>query len=380
VFNLPKSARIVAALTVALPTIKFAYAQAAAGSAVPDVLVLVDGEKLIGHLEQANGTTLTFKSDLAGEITVDWSKVQELRSLGRYAVIEKGTRIRWQKLPPSVAQGTLTVSAGKLEVQRPAAAPPISLPFSDVQNVVSAEAFERAVESRPGLFSDWKGSATAGVSIVAATENERTYTSSISLARTIPTESWISPSSRTAIDFTSSYGRLTQPGHPSVETSILHAQAERDQYFSPKLFVFAEANFDHNYAQGLDLQQTYGGGAGWTAIQNAFEELDFKAELTYSRQQFQVASSNQNLVGSIFSESYDRKLVHEVALHEQAGYQPAWNNTAAFAAFGNLTITLPVYKRLGGSVSILDNFLNDPPPGFQKNSFTFTTGATYTLP
>jgi hypothetical protein len=39
-----------------------------------------------------------------------------------------------------------------------------------------------------------------------------------------------------------------------------------------------------------------------------------------------------------------------------------------------------VYKRLSLAVSTLDTFLNNPPPGFKKNSFQFTTGLTYTLP
>ena len=43
-------------------------------------------------------------------------------------------------------------------------------------------------------------------------------------------------------------------------------------------------------------------------------------------------------------------------------------------------IVLPVYKRFGVGVNAIDSFLNDPPPGFQKNSVQFTTGITYTLP
>jgi hypothetical protein len=49
-----------------------------ASSPGPDTLLFNDGEKLIGHLERSTDTKVTFKSDMAGEITVDWSKVQEL--------------------------------------------------------------------------------------------------------------------------------------------------------------------------------------------------------------------------------------------------------------------------------------------------------------
>ncbi len=43
------------------------------------------------------------------------------------------------------------------------------------------------------------------------------------------------------------------------------------------------------------------------------------------------------------------------------------------------TLILPVWKRFGLSVTTTDNFLNDPPPFYKKNSFVFTTGLTYSL-
>ena len=46
----------------------------------PDVLVFADGERLVGHFEQSNGTSVKFKSDVVGDVTVDWSKVKELHT------------------------------------------------------------------------------------------------------------------------------------------------------------------------------------------------------------------------------------------------------------------------------------------------------------
>ena len=46
-----------------------AFGQAGA-SPEPDVLIFTNGEKLIGHLKRSNGATVTFKSDMAGEVKV----------------------------------------------------------------------------------------------------------------------------------------------------------------------------------------------------------------------------------------------------------------------------------------------------------------------
>ena len=75
--------------------------------------------------------------------------------------------------------------------------------------------------------------------------------------------------------------------------------------FSPS----GKAQFDHNFSQGLNLQQTYGGGIGWSVIKRANESLDLKAGVTYIRQSFAQSSANQNLTGSTFEEDYSARAV-----------------------------------------------------------------------
>lgn len=342
----------------------------------PDTLIFVDGEKLIGSLEHSTDTTVTFKSDMAGEITVEWSKVKELSSPRKFAVIEKGTHLASGKGTNGVAQGNIAVADQHIQVTSPSQ-PPVTLPTSSTADVVDQATFQKAFQT-PNFFEDWTGSATGGVSLSLGTQDSRTYTSAISLARIIPTESWMDPSNRTLISFVSSFGKLTQPGEPSVKTSLFHADAERDQYFSPRVYAFGDAAFSHDYSQGLDLQQTYGGGIGWSALRGV-ADLDLKAEVDYVDQHFQSSANNQKLLGSTFSEDYTRKFWKKIVLHEQAAVLPAWTYTRAYSAHGIVSLTIPAFKRIGFTVSALDTFLNDPSPGFRKNSFVFTAGATYTL-
>jgi hypothetical protein len=218
-----------------------------------------------------------------------------------------------------------------------------------------------------------------GASLVEATQKSNTFTAGVALVRAVPAENWLDPRNRTIVDFSVSYGKLTQPNTPTVKTSIYHADAERDQYFSGRFYGFGQLAYDHNFSQGLDLQQAYGGGVGWTVIKSAHQTLDVKASVNYIRQQFETAANNQNLVGSTFAEGYQRTLPHGILFTEQLSATPAWNNTRAYTASGGAGLTMPMFKRLSLSLSALDMFLNDPPPGFKKNSFQFTTGVSYTL-
>src|SRR5437588_4190501 len=88
------------------------YAQAAASRSKPepDVLIFTDGEKMIGHLERATDSSVVFTSNMIGEVTVNWSKIQELRSSQKFAAIPKDVKLRRSEDANTVPQGTVTMT------------------------------------------------------------------------------------------------------------------------------------------------------------------------------------------------------------------------------------------------------------------------------
>ena len=73
------------------------------------------------------------------------------------------------------------------------------------------------------------------------------------------------------------------------------------------------------------------------------------------------------------------KLAHGLVFNQGLVVTPAFNTPKAYSALATAGLTFPVYKRLGFSLSALDDFLNDPAFGSKKNSFQFSAGLTYTL-
>ena len=82
----------------------------------PDVLIFSNGEKLIGHLISATGSLVVFKSEMAGEIKVDWSKIQDLRSSQKFAAIPKDVVLRSAGEAGRVPQGTVAMTGQKIEI------------------------------------------------------------------------------------------------------------------------------------------------------------------------------------------------------------------------------------------------------------------------
>ena len=343
-----------------------------------DVLIFRNGEKLIGHLLRATGDAVTFKSEMAGEITVEWKKIQELHSSQLFAVVRKDVHLHHHQEDGQVPHGTIAMTDQKIVINAGDEHPPQTVAVGDAAYVIDEPSFQKAMHN-PSIFEGWTGAITGGASLVEATQNSNAFTGSIGLIRAIPTENWLDPANRTLVDFSGSYGKVTQPNTPTVKTAILHADAERDEYFTSRFYGFGQLAYDHNFSQGLGLQQAYGGGIGWTVIRSAKQTLDVKAGLSYVNQEFEGSTPSQSLIASTFAERYNRTLAHGILFSEQLSVNPAWNNTNAYSGIAAAGLTMPVYKRLSLAINSIDTFLNDPPPGFKKNSFQFTTGVTYTL-
>src|SRR5581483_8524133 len=305
---MPHKKRAASLLILFMATSARLFSQAPANSSKlePDVLLFTDGEKLIGHLESATGSSVVFKSDMAGEVTVDWKKIQELRSSQKFAVIPKDVKLRKREDANRVPQGAVAMTDQKLQVNTSAGTPPKTIPVGNIGNLVEEGDFQKALHPT-SFLQDWKGAATAGISLTEATQKNQTFTAAVNLMRAVPSESWLDVHTRTTFDYNQAYGKLTQPGSPAVKTSLYHVDGEEDWYLSPKLFLFGQAAFDHSFSQGLTLQQTYEGGLGVVLIKTSKQELDVKASADYIDQRFATPGRDQQLFGTTFGETYTRK-------------------------------------------------------------------------
>ena len=381
-----RTARAIALLIGIMTSSAASFAQKPADPAPkppPDVLTFTNGDRLTGVLERAVGGSVVFKSDMAGEITVPLDKVKELKSGARFVVLRNDRPVTQRP----VTSGMLALADKTVTVQT-ASGKPEAIPTTKIGYIIDQATYERELEKRPGLLFGWRGAVNGGATVVRSTDYGETYTAGIGLVRALPTVPWLPARNRSSFDLQETYGKLTSPVIPApatptpaavTVTSIFHTDAERDEYFSPAFFALAQTAFDHNYGQGLTLQQVYGGGIGWTAVKSGKQELDLKGTLQYERQDFQTAASNQDLIGSTLSEVYHRNLPRKLVFTESSAILPAWNNSSAYSVNGSVQLAMPVFKRLSLVLTSTDNFLNDPSAGYKKNSFQFVTAVSYSL-
>jgi hypothetical protein len=342
---------------------------------------LNDDEKLVGHFIRSNGGDVRFKSDILGEVTIPWSKVKELRANGTYTVVGKDIKLGRSSDTSKLPKGSLDATAKQITVTATQGAAPATVAVADAAHVIESSEFEQQVMHSPGWGEDWAGAIHAGAALVEATQQSRSFNGGFAFVRAVPIEAWLDPRNRTSVDFNFASGVVKQPGAPEIKTDIIHGGLERDQYFSTRrMYLFAQASFDHNYSQGLDLGAQLGGGLGWTVVKSAANVLDAKASLTYLHQSFSGSTGlDQSLAASNFAEAFTHKFSHGVVLAETASATPTWNIMDDWLANASVTLTVPAYKRLNFALGLIDSYLNNPPPSFRKNSFQMTIGLTYSL-
>ena len=383
--SLPLRLALPAALSLAfaLPL----QAQTAAAPA-PDIIYFTNGDQLSGKLSNEVNGKVTFHSDIAGDVTVTWDKIKSIKTSQQFAVIQQGQHVNRKTAKAEIAQGNVAVQDDQVKVTPTGGAAGKDIAVKDAQYMVDQATYDKEVLHNPGFFYGWKGGVTAGASTIDATQDSRNFTGSVALVRTIPTPSWLDTRERTIFDFTGAYGSVSQPGTVGTKTNIIHFDAEQDWYFNPRLYALVDTAFDHNYSQGMDLQQLYGAGLGYTVIKSPKQELDVKFDIHYEKQKYFVTpgivpppplTPSKNLVGADFGDTYMLNLPHGLVFNQGAVITPAFNQTSAYSVEATAGLLFPVYKRIGFTVTTLDDFLNDPAIGSKKNSFQFTAGVTWTL-
>jgi hypothetical protein len=256
-------------------------------------------------------------------------------------------------------------------------------------------AYQRELHNQSDFLYGWYGTVTLGATVVKATNSAQTYTGAVALVRAIPTIAGLPAGSKTILNLSGTYGLAKNPEIVSggdvyqtasvTKTNILHGDLEYDKFFTPEVFGLVNASADHNFGNGLELQQAYGSGVGWAILRSPQNDLAVRASLQYEQQQFYngitsgLGTPTDNLVSASIRETWSRTFPHSIKFNEYVTLNPTFNIVRAYSGVAGVGFVFPVYKNLNFSVTTTDNYLGDPPEGFLRNTFQFISGVTYTL-
>jgi len=346
-----------------------------------DQITLKNGDRMSGKIVTGDGKTLLLKTDFAGDVTIQWDAITGIESTDNvYLTLKDGTKLA----------GKITTRDGQFVVATPAETTVASAPAASkdtviaVRNDAEQKAYDLAAErlAHPKFTYFWSGLFDTGLALTRGNSSTTTFTLASKAVR------------ETARDKLTLYGNYvygsdgtTPPSHTTANALI--AGVRGDLNISPRVFVFAIADYQTNELQHLDLRQTYGGGFGYHVIKTANTLFDVFGGITYERDAFGayalagppivlVPSSDTNSAAAVVGEEFDAQLNKRTKFAERYSVYPNLTHTGDFRSQFDASLVTQFKAWLSWQFTFSDSYINFPPPGLRSNDLLLSTGLRVT--
>ena len=320
-----------------------------------DKVTLKNGDRFSGTIVSGDGKTLLLKTEFAGDITIEWDAVTAIDSSQvLHLTLKDGHQL----------SGKVSTTDGKFVVTGPGAA------------AAPAEK-DSIVAMRNDVEHFWSGLLDTGLALTSGNSSALSYTLATTAVRETP---------RDKLTVYSTYVYANDNSTPPTRTTANYFRGgvRGDLNVSPRVFVFALANFETNQLQHLNLRQVYGGGFGYHVIKSDRTTFDVFGGADYDRDSFgqyfllnplaffpgQKTNSAEILVG----EELHTKIAARTTIGERFVFYPNMSNLGQYRYQFNATSATIIKKWLSWQVTFSDGYLSNPPFGIKSNDLLLSTG------
>jgi len=341
-----------------------------------DQVTLKNGDRFTGKVVKSDGKTLVLHTDAAGDITIQFAAIQDIKTDQELHVSLKGGK---------TAVGPVTTTDGKIEIATKTTGT-VEAPKEDVtliRNDAEQLAYDKSLH--PGLAHGWNGGANVGFSI--ARGNSETENLALALNAVHPTLN------DKIMLYVSSIDTQNNLATPSTVANLVQGGFRYDRNLNAKLFVFGAADFTSNALQFLDLRQVYSGGFGLHAIASDTTTFDFLGGVNYTHETysngteipptppstaptgvFQSYGKTNRFVALTLGEELDHKFGKSTVLTENSYFYLNLQQTGEYRWTLNVGTVTKISKWLGWQNQFGDIYVSNPPTSAKKNDVIFTTG------
>jgi hypothetical protein len=244
-------------------------------AAKTDVVVLRNGDRLTGEVQQLERGRLRLKTDNLGTVEIEWDKVESVAAAAPFDVDDlRGSRYLGSLVPGTVAGQMLIVWAGRTETV-------------DLSGVVRMRRLDTSFWRRLDGALDFGASYTSASSLFK-----------LDLAASL---GWERPGYEVQADASSTLS--SQPDTEDTRRSSLSlAYARR---FENRWLAFVKAQLEQNRELGFDLRSSVAGGAGRYFAQSQTNKFLAGLGLSVNRERPIDGESTTN-VEALMLLNYDR--------------------------------------------------------------------------
>jgi len=342
-----------------------------------DQVTLKNGDRLTGTVVKSDGKTLVLHTDAAGDVTIQFAAIQEIKTDQQLHVSLKGGK---------TAVGPVTTTDGKLEIATKTAGT-VEASKDDVtliRNDAEQTAYDKSLH--PGLRHGWTGGANVGFSVARGnSETENLAVAFNAVHASLNDKITLYASS---IDTTNNLAT------PSTVANLNSGGLRYDRNVNPRLFAFGAADFMSNALQYLDLRAVYTGGFGFHAIKSDHTTLNVLGGINYTHETYSNGAVNtpvtipptyvsygktNKFAALTLGEELNHKLGKTTVVTENFYFYPNLQQTGEYRANFNLGTVTKISKWLGWQNQFGDIYVSNPPTGSKNNDLILTTGLNFSF-
>lgn len=342
-----------------------------------DRVTLKNGDRLTGTIVKSDEKTLLIKTDLAGDVNIQWDAVTGIvSSQTLHLALKDGQTI----------VGTVATSDGKFAVATKEAGPVVAAKDAviEVRNDAEQKAYDDQIERlrHPHLTDFWSGLLDTGLSLTRGNSQSLTFTLSGKAAR-------VTDRDKISVYSTAIYTDSAVNGVTSTTAHAIRGGIRGDLNVSDRLFIFGFTDFEYDQFQDLDLRNVLGGGLGYHVIDTKATIFDVFAGGSYNQTFYGAlaATATQPAMPAttsktgeiVLGETFNTKVNNRTTLTEQFSLYPNLSNTGNYRFQFDTSASTKLKNWLSWQVTFSDRYLSNPLPGFKTNDLLLSTGVRLTF-
>jgi putative salt-induced outer membrane protein YdiY len=318
-----------------------------------DEIHMKNGDRLTGKIVKLVDGKMIFKSDLAGEVTVELANIQTLGSDEPITVnLKDGTALQ-QKIIGS--------QAGRFSI-------------SGDETIKAQEFAVGDIVSINPPVPKWTGNLSAGLTSTHGNTKTESITGSTEIKKRTNKD-------RTLLSADYAKSKQDNPDTDQEETieDWWRAKAKYDYFFSKKMYGYLDGRYEKDAVAELDRRVTIGVGGGYQWIESA--DMNFSTELglasLYEKYDNQTDSNSE--VSAQLGYNFDKKLRKNLHFIHELTYYPALEKFSDYYLTTTGELRADVMKDLFVNFKTIVNHDDTPAIGSHKTDVKYFLGLGYSF-
>jgi putative salt-induced outer membrane protein YdiY len=316
------------------------------GQASADEVWLKNGDRLTGKVVSLDGGTLVFKTSYAGDLSIQWGEVVNLKTDEPVKVVLGDE---------TTAQGPVTPGeAGKVKVKAEQVAEPVTIGLANV----------KTINPKPPVT--WTLRISLGGSMNRGnTDNQEFYGQGDFVTRT--------PMNRFSLG--GNYQRSEENDVKTADNAM--GYMKYDHFLSKQWYLYANATAQQDEFQDLDLRTTLGLGSGYQFVESERTTLALEGGLSYVDENFSTAPDRSYVAGR-WGVKFDYYILPKSLQFflNHTGLQ-SLESSKDLLLYTQTGFRIPFYKDLNLALQMNWQYDKSPAPGTEKNDYTYIISLGY---